>query len=239
MTEVEQIVTRARRARILFVLAIAGICLTAIAALAGAIVANVVNAQQDSKITRVERNSACEVDANSHACQQIKRESAKAASLYTTCIPFFKAGYPCPKPGSKAAERETRSSNPAPATSGSPVAAATLPTGAGHPVTHPQESSPAGGAPAQPHPTNPPSHAPIPTGSTSPAGPAESPSAASAPRTEAEQASGSEAPMTAPAEQRLLPSTLEAVGTTVTGAGEVVGHALCTVTGLLNHTCSE
>jgi hypothetical protein len=108
MTEVEKIVTRARRARVLFGLAIGVVCIMIVAALAGAIIANVVNVQQDTKITRVERRSACEGNAASEECQQTKREAAKAANLYTTCIAFWKAGYRCPAPGSNAAERTAK-----------------------------------------------------------------------------------------------------------------------------------
>lgn len=55
--------------------------------------------------TRVE-HSACQENAAGSECQQVKRESARAANIATTCIPFWKAGYPCPRPGSTSAERQ-------------------------------------------------------------------------------------------------------------------------------------
>jgi hypothetical protein len=79
----------------------------AILAIAGAAWAVGVNFNQSSDITRVQ-HSACQVDAAGQECQQTKREAARAANLVTTCIPFWKAGYPCPKPGSTAAQRQVR-----------------------------------------------------------------------------------------------------------------------------------
>lgn len=60
----------------------------------------VVNSQQDTRITRVERRSACEEDPTSFQCQHTKQEASRAASIYTNCISFRAVGYPCPKPGS-------------------------------------------------------------------------------------------------------------------------------------------
>jgi hypothetical protein len=105
MTEVEKIVSKADRARLVFVAAIAGACFLAVAALGVAIVANVVNARQDTKL---ERFSACEDDPGGDLCQRIKRESDEARSIKDTCRSFWKVGYPCPRPGSKAAERHVQ-----------------------------------------------------------------------------------------------------------------------------------
>jgi hypothetical protein len=77
----------------------------AILAIAGATWAVVVNSEQGDQITRI---TACEHDAASAACQKVRREGAKAQSLATVCIYFKQAGYPCPKPGSTAAERQAR-----------------------------------------------------------------------------------------------------------------------------------
>lgn len=85
----------------LSVLALATLCV------GGAVFAIIVNFQQDQKITRVE-HSACQADPDGRECQQTKLEAAKAASIYVTCVPFWKAGYPCPKPGSAAAKRRER-----------------------------------------------------------------------------------------------------------------------------------
>lgn len=63
------------------------------------------NRAQDTQITRIE-HSACQEDASSYECQHTKLEAERAANLQTTCAPFHKAGYPCPNPGSPAAERQ-------------------------------------------------------------------------------------------------------------------------------------
>jgi len=107
MTEdVERMVTRARRGRALLMVAGGLVCFAAFAGLGGAIFANVVNGQQDTKL---ERFSACEDDPGGKLCQRIKRESDEARSIKDTCRNFWKVGYPCPKPGSKAAARQVRS----------------------------------------------------------------------------------------------------------------------------------
>lgn len=79
----------------------------AILAIAGAVYAIAVNVDQGKEITQVQ-HSACQADPAGRECQVSKRESSRAANIATTCIPFFKAGYPCPKPGSTAAQRQAR-----------------------------------------------------------------------------------------------------------------------------------
>lgn len=86
--------------QIVFICAVAA----AIVAVGVATVAYVKGVENSKAITRVE-HSACQSDPAGRECQEAKRESSKAADLYTTCISFFKAGYPCPKPGSSVAER--------------------------------------------------------------------------------------------------------------------------------------
>jgi len=96
MTEIERIVDRAKRGRVLFIGAIAALCLLVIGAVAFAIV---VNFQQDTKITKVER-SACAKAPGSAECQRIRRLTDRKRNIADTCIAFFKVGYPCPAPGS-------------------------------------------------------------------------------------------------------------------------------------------
>lgn len=84
-----------------------GSLLMAIVSIIGATYAAVETHQNSTEITQIQ-HSACQVEPAGHECQQAKRESSRAASIATTCIPFFKAGYPCPKPGSTAAERQAR-----------------------------------------------------------------------------------------------------------------------------------
>jgi hypothetical protein len=76
-------------------------------ALAVGVPALVIGFHNGTEITKVE-HSACQVEPAGTECQQTKAESSKAANLRVTCIPFFKAGYPCPKPGSTTAERVAR-----------------------------------------------------------------------------------------------------------------------------------
>jgi hypothetical protein len=76
-------------------------------ALAVGVPALVIGFHNGTEITKVE-HSACQVEPGGKECQRTKVESSKAANLHTTCIPFFKAGYPCPKPGSTTAERVAR-----------------------------------------------------------------------------------------------------------------------------------
>jgi hypothetical protein len=79
----------------------------AIVAIVAATYAAVETHQNSTEITQIQ-HSACQVEPAGRECQEAKRESSQAASIATTCIPFFKAGYPCPKPGSTAAERQAR-----------------------------------------------------------------------------------------------------------------------------------
>jgi hypothetical protein len=79
----------------------------ALAAIVGTAYAVLVNFDQGNEITQVQ-HSACQAEPAGHECQKSKAESSRAANIATTCIPFWKAGYPCPKPGSTAAERQTQ-----------------------------------------------------------------------------------------------------------------------------------
>jgi hypothetical protein len=134
------------------------VCVLALATLCvgGAIFAIIVNFGQEARITRVE-HSACQKDAASHECQQTKREAARAANLVTTCIPFWKAGYPCPKPGSTAAQRQVRrqaqagsgsaqrlDSEPAPESSGT-TGGVKVPKVGSHKATPPTKGGSKGG----------------------------------------------------------------------------------------------
>jgi hypothetical protein len=118
MTEVERIVSRARRGRALFVSAIALLCLAAVGAGGYAIAVNV---DQDSQITKVERFSCAKAPASTE-CQKTKRRSDRHRSIADTCISFWKVGYACPAPDSGVTVRSMRggdASQPAP-TAGQP-----------------------------------------------------------------------------------------------------------------------
>lgn len=97
MTDAEQIAARADRGRRFFNVALGALCVVAVLALVGAVIANVVNGQQETKI---ERFSSCEADPSGDRCQKIKRESDEARSVTDTCRSFWKVGYPCPAPDS-------------------------------------------------------------------------------------------------------------------------------------------
>ena len=128
-----------------------------VVALAFGVWAVVVNSQQATQITRVQR-SACEVDAAGFECQQTRRESSRAANLYTTCIPFFKAGYPCPKPGSRTAQNAAHE-GVAPSTGNPPSSPPGPPSQGGHQGDHGNGGAP---GPTEPSPgvTGPPPTAP-------------------------------------------------------------------------------
>ena len=179
--EAERIVTRAGRGRAVFALGVAAIFLIAVAALGGAIVANVVNFEQDTKITNVER-TACAKAPNSEECQRVKRRSDRARSVADSCIAFRKVGYPCPRPGSRvslpvasggdALQPASAGQQPSPAT-----APATEHVGGGHhhhsqqhaPQSPPASSpspAPSPSPPSTPQPESPPPAAPGNSGET-------------------------------------------------------------------------
>lgn len=97
MTEGEQLVKRAKRAKRLVSV---GAIVLVVAAI-GATFAVIVNFMQSGDISRIER-SACAKDPASETCRRIARESAEARSIRDTCIAFWKVGYPCPRPNSGA-----------------------------------------------------------------------------------------------------------------------------------------
>jgi hypothetical protein len=111
-----------------------------------------VNFQQGNQITRIQ-HSACQSEPAGRECQTAKLESSRAANLHTTCVPFHKAGYPCPKPGSQVATR-----HPAPSGFGSerpPAVTRTPDTSqaplASHEHTEAADHHVAAQAPRQPH----------------------------------------------------------------------------------------
>lgn len=88
-------------------LTVAGV-LVALAVGSVSFVLGVHNSSEITEVrTRVE-HSACQENAAGRECQKTKLEAERAANLQVTCAPFFKAGYPCPKPGSTAAQRQVR-----------------------------------------------------------------------------------------------------------------------------------
>jgi hypothetical protein len=212
-------------------------------ALAIGAVSFVLSYHDAERITHVEQ-SACQVDAKGHECQQTKAESSRAASIATTCIPFFKAGYPCPKPGSSAAERQAKrqaqagSGSAAGLNSGSDGARA--PQGASAPGEAPatghHHGSPPPSAPHHHtgHPSSPeppgagsaPTSAPAPTASA-PSTPSAAPSSPSSP-SESQTASTPTAPS--------HPVT-ESVGHVVEEVGSTVNGTLCSVTNPLLRNC--
>jgi hypothetical protein len=224
MTEVERIVSRAKRGRAVFVGAIGFICI--------AVTFAIVDIGQESRITNIER-SACVKDPAGEACQRSKRQSDRQRSLADTCIAFWKAGYPCPKPGSKASRRVVE---PALAGEGRPQSAS---------------APPLGDSDSDPTPANPASGGDVAPGKGEPGGlggghesppkpPQSSPGAESG-----GQASGpSVAPETAPSstqpKQPLregVQSVLEDAGSTIKGTGEAATALPCGLQARLLGTC--
>jgi hypothetical protein len=99
MTEVERIVTRAKRGRVVFVGVIALLCI--------AVTFAIVDIGQESRIANVER-STCVKDPAGKPCQRVKRRSDRNRSITDTCIAFWKVGYRCPAPNSGVTVRSIR-----------------------------------------------------------------------------------------------------------------------------------
>jgi hypothetical protein len=230
-----------------------GITAAVLLALAVGTLSFVLGLNNRAEITHVEKtveHSACQVAPAGGECQKAKAESAEAANLRVTCIPFFKAGYPCPKPGSTAASRQSRrqtrrahpiqggGANSSPSTGHSQPA-----PGDGGIGDHGSPDS--GGAPL---PGNGGSHAPPAPGNSGSEG-ARSPEAA-APAAQAAPSSSQQSSSTTTEriESTVVQTEAEAapvreglgelvggVGATVQGTGEVVDG---TVEGVTGTTCS-
>ena len=183
MTEVERIVTRAKRGRAAFVGVTALLCIAATFA--------VIDIGQESRITKVER-STCVKEPAGDLCQKSKRQSDRNRSIADTCIAFWKVGYPCPKPGtgrSIAATQGGDAFQPAPAGQSPPPAGGTegaKPPKGGTPAPHEPGSH---GPPAPPSPgaSGEQSHpSPAPTAIAPPAPSLPPPAAPSSPEPEPE-----------------------------------------------------
>ncbi|HXS32235.1 MAG TPA: hypothetical protein VN758_00505 [Solirubrobacterales bacterium] len=209
MTEVDRVVSRARRGRTIFVGLFILLCLSGIA------YAIVVNFQQDTKITKVER-SACAQAPASRECQKVKRRSDRQRSIADTCIAFWKVGYRCPAPSSgiSAPARGGDALQPAPAGQQPPPAKAPAHNNGdveGH--AHPQPDAVAPEAPV-----------------------AETPEAASPPATgrpAGEEAAGSP---TAPAAESTAPESGTGL---LDDPGGTVGKIVCSVNALGLRVCTE
>lgn len=177
-----------------------------------AVVAIVAKRGEDTR-SIVTRISECEHDAESAACQEIRQEGAEAQSVATACITIRQGGYPCPRPGSKAARRQvelhTTTSIPA--------------TEAAEPAPDPGSDQPQPGSPPPTQPANPMGHGhghespdEIPTEPTPATG-----ETGSAPASGADNLTAGEEP------DRVLAPTIEALETTVQKAGAVGKTVLC------------
>lgn len=179
MTEVERIVSRAKRGRAVFVGVITLLCI------AGAFV--VVDIGQESRIANVERSS-CVKDPAGKSCQRVKRQSDRNRSIADTCIAFWKVGYPCPKPGTgrsiagpqggDAPQPASAGQQPAPAPAGDTGGTKPPKSGSGrgpapHNPTGDEPSAPPESSPPMPPSPAPTSESPAPT---SPAPAAQTPS---------------------------------------------------------------
>jgi hypothetical protein len=86
----------------------------ALAAIAGATISYVTSQDAVTRVTRIEQ-SACKesekdpTDAQAaRECQKLRAYVERRANLEVTCVPFERAGYICPKPGSPLAEEHRR-----------------------------------------------------------------------------------------------------------------------------------
>jgi hypothetical protein len=97
--------------------------LVAAVAFLGAVVTVVALRGEDTRsiVTRV---SECEHDAESDACQQVRREGVEAQTRELACITIRQGGYPCPRPGSKVARQAVQEASAGAPASGGEVAAA-------------------------------------------------------------------------------------------------------------------
>ena len=211
-----------------------GSLVVAIIAIAGATYAVVVNKEQDTQITRIEpkvtklEQTPCAKDATSRACQKLRAEVEMAAGIQVTCIPFRRAGYLCPRPGSELAERQasvggdaqqtgsTGHQQPSPSPSGGGGSGTEAGKGGGHGSPSPSSG---GGAPGA---RDTPSAAPSPSGATDSPSP---PNASSVPN---------QSPPTneaATPEPHPLPETVEAAGGAVEKTGESAQGAVEAVGG--------
>ncbi len=201
-----------------------GSLVVAIVAIAGATYAVVVNKEQDTQITRIEpkvtklEQTPCAKDATSRACQKLRAEVEQAAGIQVTCIPFRRAGYLCPRPGSELANQQASvggdaqqpgsigHQQPSPSPSGGGGSGTEADKGGGH------------GSPAPGH-----------GGSGGPAAPAGSGSAP-APAPTSSGSSGQQSTAVPPpvAEEHAdhpLPEAVEATGKAVGGVVEKAGGA--------------
>lgn len=161
----------------------------AVIAIAIGIVALIVGVHNETRVTNIEprvtkiEHTPCAKNATSKECQALRAKVERAANLYVTCLPFLKAGYPCPKPGSEAAQRKLAHESQAalkgrPEVGSEPTpAAATAPsansdTNAPKPPkggTHQHVAQGKGGGKKHPKPTRPAAPAPQPPSASVPA----------------------------------------------------------------------
>jgi len=97
VAEAKRIAEKAQKGRRAFASAVVLLFVGAVVLSAWAVV---VNFGQDTVIDRL---SACERDPKGVACHRVKRQSDEAQPVSDACIQLRKTGYPCPKPGSRAA----------------------------------------------------------------------------------------------------------------------------------------
>jgi hypothetical protein len=221
-------------------------------ALAVGVPALVIGFHNGTEITQIQ-HSACQVEPSGEECQKAKAESSEAATLRTTCIPFFKAGYPCPKPGSTAAERQARRqslrADPAQATPPTTGGDATsAPTGSSQPGRHDGGSGGGTDQPSRSHAPSVPHQSPpsVPgehgggedVPGPAPTAPPTATSSQSSSSSTTEHATESTVVETAPEApvREAVGGVVEEVGSTVTGTVEGVTGTTCTLAKVL---CSE
>lgn len=122
------------------------VTLAVLVALGIGTVALVFGIHNETKLTKIEQ-TPCAKDPNSRACQQLRAEVEEHANVRVNCIPFHRAGYECPKPGSALAE-EQEEVMPSKPESGTSLSAPPSTGAPEQPVQAPAESPPPAAAPA-------------------------------------------------------------------------------------------
>jgi hypothetical protein len=232
------------------------ICVTvgALVAIGVGTIALVIGVHNETRITHVERTACADAQADPtdnkaiHECQVVRAAAERTADQNVNCIPFRRAGYICPKPGSPLSEehraREIREAvNPrgeVAAPSAERGDATSAPTG--HSIPAPgngggdESGVAAGGGGHKESPEKlPPSHGGH--GEASPAPTSESPSQSTTTQTTEREVVVEAAPPEAAPKPvgEGVKGVLESTGATVEGLGETVG---VTVEGVEATTCT-
>jgi hypothetical protein len=225
---------------------------------AGFAVASAIKVER--RVTKVEQSACADAQADPtdlkalHECQVIRAAAERTANQNVNCIPFLRAGYVCPKPGSPLAEeRRAREIREAvgPRDAGAPARKEPATSRAGgapsggdatsSPHTGSSQPGPHGSGGGSEHASGGSHHAPAPgePGSAPPS----SPTSTTSPQPAASTERTSESTVVEAAPEATAGGLTEGVGNTVEGLGETVGgtveHVEATTCTLAKVLCPE